>query len=83
MVPLQRGSLACILTPRSATQEVKQRLAHDTYAKFYDHRQAMVTQITEEVGRVVDTHKARDAAWYNEVGSPASTLHVLVVNHAS
>jgi len=43
----------------------------------------MVTAITKEVGRVVDTHKARDAAWYNEVGSPVSTLHVLVVNHAS
>jgi len=43
----------------------------------------MVTDISNEVGRVVDTHKARDAAWYNEVGSPASTLHFLVVNPAS
>ena len=39
----------------------------------------MMTAISKEVGRVVDTHKARDAAWYNEVGSPASTLHVIVV----
>ena len=83
MIPLQLGSLACILTPRSATQEVKQRLAHDAGAKHYDDHQTMVAAITKEVGRVVDTHKARDAAWYNEVGSPASTLHVLVVNHAS
>jgi len=37
----------------------------------------MVTAISNEVGRVVGTHKARDAAWYNEVGSAASTLHVL------
>ena len=83
MIPVQLESLACILTPRSATQEVKQRLAHDGRANFFDHHQTMVTAITKEVGRVVDTHKARDAAWYNEVGSPASTLHVLVVNHAS
>ena len=71
MIPLQLESLACILTPRSATQEVKQRLAHDAGAKVFDHHQGMVTMITEEVGRVVDTHKTRDAAWYNEVGSPA------------
>ena len=51
-------------------------------AKFGDHHQMMVTSITKEVGMVVGTHRRRDAAWYNEVGSPASTLHVLVVNPA-
>ena len=80
---LQLESLACILTPRSATQEVKQRLAHDGRAKVLGHHSTMVFAITKEVGRVVDTHKARDAAWYNEVGSPATTLHVLFVNPAS
>jgi hypothetical protein len=64
-------------------QEVKQRLAHDAFAKRWGHPKRMVNAINTEVGRVVDTHKARDAAWYNEVGSPASTLHVLVVNPAS
>jgi hypothetical protein len=43
----------------------------------------MVTAISNEVGRVVDTHKARDSAWYNEVTSHASTLHIFVVNPAS
>ena len=33
----------------------------------------MVTAISKEVEGVVDTHTARDAAWYNEVGFPAST----------
>ena len=83
MIPLQLESLACIPTPRSATREVKQRLAHDIGAKFGHHHQTMVTAITNEVGRMIGRHKSRDAAWYNEVGSPASTLHVLVVNHAS
>ena len=83
MIPLQLESQACILTPRSAAQEVKQRLAHDVIAKRLAHHKQMVSVINTEVGRVVDTHKARVAAWYNEVGSPASTLHVLVVNPAS
>jgi len=39
----------------------------------------MVGAISKEVERVVATHKARDAAWYNEVGAPAPTLYVLVV----
>ena len=43
----------------------------------------MVAAISKEVEGVVNTHKARDAAWYNEVGFPASTLHVFVVNPAS
>jgi hypothetical protein len=64
-------------------QEVKQRLGRDYFAKYYSHHLKMVTAISKEVARVVDTHKARDALWYNEVGSPASTLHVLVVNPAS
>ena len=55
---------------------------HDIFAAAYGHHQRMVTAIVEEVERVVDMHKARDAAWYNEVGSPAS-MHVLVVNPAS
>ena len=80
--PVQCDSLACILTPRFATQEVKQRLAHDAGAQFHNHHREMVTAIFKEVERVVATHKARAAEWYNEVGSPASTLHVLVVNPA-
>ena len=81
MIPLQLESPACILTLRSATQEVKQRVAHDAVAKYHDRE--MVNVITGEVDMVVDTHTHRHAAWYNEVSSPASTLHVLVVNHAS
>ena len=54
-------------------QEVKQRLAHDGFAKQNKHHQKMVTAISKEVDRVIATHKARDAAWYNEVGFPAST----------
>jgi len=29
----------------------------------------MVAAVSKEVERVVDTHKTRDAKWYNEVGS--------------
>ena len=76
---MQCDSLACILTPRFATQEVKQRLAHDAFAKKHLHPQKMVTAISKEVERVVTTHKARDAAWYNEVGAPSPTLDVVVV----
>ena len=79
---LQRDSVASILTLRCATQEVKQRLAHDAGAQFHNHHREMVTAIFKEVERVVATHKARAAEWYNEVGSPASILHVLVVNPA-
>ena len=43
----------------------------------------MVTAISNEVGRVVDAHKARDAAWYNEVAPSASILHIFVVNPES
>jgi len=44
----------------------------------------MVTAISEEVEKVVTTHKARNAAWYNEVGSPATAMHVVLgVNPAS
>jgi hypothetical protein len=38
----------------------------------------MFAAIMKEVGRVVGRHRARDAAWYNEVSSPASTLHIVV-----
>jgi hypothetical protein len=64
-----------ILTLRSATQEVKERLAHDCFAKQEGHHKKMADTILMEVGKVVATHKARSAAWYNEVGSRASTLH--------
>ena len=64
-----------ILTLRSATQEVEERVAHDAWAKQEDHHKKMVHMILEEVGEVVATHKARSAKWYNEVGSRASTLH--------
>ena len=64
-----------ILTLRSATQEVEERLAHDGWAKLKDHHKKMVDMILTEVGEVVATHKARGAEWYNEVGSRASTLH--------
>ena len=58
-------------------------MVYDGFAMQCKHPQKMVTAISNEVGRVVDTHQARDAAWYNEVGSPASTLHIFVVNPAS
>ena len=60
--------MALILTPRSATQEVKERLAHD--ADAYDHHTKMVAAISKEVAMVALRHKARSAEWYNEVGSP-------------
>jgi len=64
-----------ILTLRSATQEVEERLAHDAWAKQQDDHKNMVDMILTEVGEVVATHKARSAEWYNAVGSRASTLH--------
>ena len=64
-----------ILTLRSATQEVEERMAHDGWAKQELHNKKMVDMILTEVGEVVATHKARSAEWYNEVGSRASTLH--------
>jgi len=67
-----------------AAQGVTQRLAHDGFAKSHEHHRLMVTAISKEVGVVVKTHTDRDAAWYNEVGSPVTALHVvLVVNPAS
>ena len=67
--------MALILTLRSATQEVEERLAHDGWAKHGDDNKKMVDMILKEVGEVVATHKARSAEWYNEVGSRASALH--------
>jgi hypothetical protein len=64
-----------ILTLRSATQEVEERLAHDPWAERMDHNKKMVGMILTEVREVVAAHKARRAEWYNEVGSRASTLH--------
>ena len=66
-----------ILTLRSATQEVEERLAHDAWAEHEGNHKKMVDMILKEVGEVVATHKARSAEWYNEVGSRASTLHNL------
>ncbi|KAJ1477514.1 ankyrin repeat-containing domain protein [Baffinella frigidus] len=54
------------LEARLDSEEVKQRLAHDRFATSNDHHRTMVLAISKEVERVVDTHKARDAAWYNE-----------------
>jgi len=67
--------LTWILTLRSATQEVKERLAHDGLARSNDDHKKMVAAISEEVGEVAKTHKARSAEWYNEVGSRVSTLN--------
>ena len=64
-----------ILTLRSATQEVKERLAQDFFAESHDHPKKMVAAISEEVGEVAKKHQARSAEWYNEVGSRASILH--------
>jgi len=50
-------------------------MANDGWAKQEDHNKKMVDMILTEVGEVVATHKARNAEWYNEVGSRASTLH--------
>ena len=67
--------MALILTVRSATQEVEERLANDGMAKQELHHKKLVRMILTEVGEVVATHKARSAEWYNEVGSRASALH--------
>ena len=60
---------------RSATQEVKERLAHDSPARFYGDHKKMVAAISKEVEEVAKTHKARNAEWYNEVGSRVSTIN--------
>ena len=67
--------LILILTLRSATQEVKERLAHDGLGRLQSHHEMMVRAISKEVGEVVEKHKARSAEWYNEVGSRVSTLN--------
>ena len=67
-----------ILTLRSATQEVEERLAHDPFAERWNRGakgSTMVGMILTEVGEVVAKHKAWSAEWYNEVGSRASALH--------
>ena len=50
-------------------QDVKERLARDAFAKDAAHHKMMVATIMNEVGSVVQTHKARSAAWYNAVRS--------------
>jgi hypothetical protein len=76
-----------IHTLRSATQEVKDRLAHDGGAKEDDDHKEMVDTILKEVREVVKAHKARSAEWYNEVGSRGSTLHnpvaICILRHHS
>ena len=67
--------LTLILTLRSATQEVKERLAHDGLGRLQSHHEMMVRAISKEVGEVAEKHKARSAEWYNEVGSRVSTLN--------
>ncbi|KAJ1474786.1 ankyrin repeat-containing domain protein, partial [Baffinella frigidus] len=54
------------LAARLDSEEVKQRLGRDYFAKHHGHHLKMVAAISKEVERVVDTHKARDAKWYNE-----------------
>ncbi|KAJ1474028.1 hypothetical protein T484DRAFT_3292848, partial [Baffinella frigidus] len=54
------------LEGRLDSEEVKERLAHDSLAGFNDHHTKMVAVISEEVETVVRRHKARSAEWYNE-----------------
>jgi len=69
-----------ILTPRVATQEVKERLAHDKGLAERDaHHKKMVDTISKDVAGVVEMHRARSAEWYTQVGSRPRTLHLVVV----